>query len=135
MWGAMFGGMGGGGRDRDGNFFGALAMMILAPIAAMMLQMALSRSREFEADRSGAELLGTGEPLARALRKIDAYAKQIPMDVDPAHATAYIINPLTGRKAQLREPLPDAPADRRAHRPAAARPRSLNRPKIPGQCV
>ena len=56
---------------------------------------------EFEADHSGAELLGTGEPLARALDKIDAYAKQVPMDVDPAHATAYIINPLTGRKANF----------------------------------
>jgi heat shock protein HtpX len=99
MWGAIFGG---GGRDRDGgNVFGALAMMILAPIAATMLQLALSRSREYEADRSGAALIGTGEPLARALQKIDAYAKQIPMNVDPAHATAYIINPLTGRQVQF----------------------------------
>jgi heat shock protein HtpX len=102
MWGAMFGGLGGGGRDRnDGNVFGLLAMMILAPIAAALLQMALSRSREFEADRSGAELLGTGEPLARALEKIDAYAQQIPMNVDPAHATAYIVNPLTGKQANF----------------------------------
>jgi heat shock protein HtpX len=101
MWGAMFGGMG-GDRDRDGgNVFGALAMMILAPIAALMMQMALSRSREYEADHSGAELLGTGEPLARALEKIDAYAKQVPMKVDPAHATAYIINPLSGRKVNF----------------------------------
>src|SRR6476659_8774162 len=67
MWGALFGG---GGRDRDGgNAFGARAMMILAPIAAALLQMALSRSREYEADRSGAELIGDGEPLARALEK------------------------------------------------------------------
>jgi heat shock protein HtpX len=102
MWGAIFGGIGGGGRDRgNNNILGLLAMMILAPIAAALLQMALSRSREFEADRSGAELLGTGEPLARALEKIDAYAKQIPMNVDPAHATAYIINPLSGRKVQF----------------------------------
>jgi heat shock protein HtpX len=100
MWGAIFGG-GGGGRDRDGNVFGALAMMILAPIAAVLLQMALSRSREFEADHSGAELLGDGEPLARALEKIDAYAKQVPMNVDPALATAYIINPLSGRKVSF----------------------------------
>jgi heat shock protein HtpX len=100
MWGAMFGG-GGGGRDRDGNVFGALAMMILAPIAAAMLQMALSRSREFEADHSGAELLGNGEALASALEKIDAYSKQVPMQVDPALATAYIINPLAGRKVNF----------------------------------
>ncbi len=101
MWGAIFGG-GGGDRDRDGNIFGALAMMILAPIAALLLQMALSRSREYEADRSGAELLGgDGEPLARALEKIEAYAKQVPMEIDPAQATAYIINPLTGRKVNF----------------------------------
>ena len=101
MWGAIFGGGGGGGRDREGNVFGAVAMMILAPIAAVMLQMALSRSREYEADHSGAELLGNGEPLARALEKIEAYAKQVPMDVDPAQATAYIINPLTGRRVSF----------------------------------
>jgi len=101
MWGAIFGGGGGGGRDRDGNMFGALAMMILAPIAAVMLQMSLSRSREYEADHSGAALLGNGEPLARALEKIEAYAKQVPMEIDPAQATAYIINPLTGRKVNF----------------------------------
>jgi len=67
-------------------------------VAAMFLQMALSRSREFEADRSGALLLGTGEPLARALEKIEAGAKKIPMDVNPAQAQAYIVNPLTGRQ-------------------------------------
>jgi heat shock protein HtpX len=100
MWGAMFGG---GGRDDEGggNIFGLLAMMILAPIAAAILQMALSRSREYEADRSGARLLGDGEPLARALQKIESYAKQVPMNVDPAHATAYIINPFSGRKVQF----------------------------------
>jgi heat shock protein HtpX len=98
MWGAIFGG---GGRDRDENIFGVLAMAILAPLAAGLLQMALSRSREYEADRSGAELIGTGEPLARALVKIENYARQVPMDVDPAHATAYIINPFTGRKVSF----------------------------------
>jgi heat shock protein HtpX len=103
MWGAMFGGFGGGRDDEGGgNILGLLAMMILAPIAAALLQMALSRSREYEADRSGAELLGDGEPLARALLKIEAYAKQVPMNVDPAHATAYIINPLTARKINFK---------------------------------
>ena len=93
---------GGGGRDRDGgNIFGLIAMMILAPIAAAILQMALSRSREYEADRSGARLIGDGEPLARALQKIEGYAKQVPMNIDPAHATAYIINPFSGRKVQF----------------------------------
>jgi heat shock protein HtpX len=98
MWGAIFGG---GGDDDRGNVFGLLAMTILAPIAAMLLQAALSRSREFEADHDGAELLGNGEPLARALEKIEAYAKQVPMNVNPAQATAYIINPLTGRKVNF----------------------------------
>ena len=98
MWGAMF--SGGGDRD-NGNFFGVIAMAILAPVAAGLIQMALSRSREFEADRSGAALLGDGEPLARALEKIEAYAKQVPMNVDPAQATAYIINPLSGRKVNF----------------------------------
>jgi heat shock protein HtpX len=67
-----------------------------------MLQMALSRSREYEADRSGAELLGTGEPLAAALVKLDAYSKRIPADVPPEQAAAYIVNPLTGRQMSFR---------------------------------
>jgi heat shock protein HtpX len=99
MWGAMFGG---GGGDRDGgNVFGYLAMLILAPIAAALLQMSLSRSREYDADAGGAHLLGTGEPLARALEKIEAAAKRVPMNVSPAQASAYIVNPLTGRKVQF----------------------------------
>ena len=65
-------------------------------LAAMLLQVALTRSREYEADASGARLLHDGEPLARALQKIEAYAKQIPMNIDPAQAQAYIINPLSG---------------------------------------
>jgi heat shock protein HtpX len=98
MWGAIFG----GGNDRDGgNAFGAIAMAILAPIAAGMMQMALSRSREFQADASGAHLLHDGEPLARALEKIEAYVKQRPMDINPAQAQAYIVNPLTGRKVEF----------------------------------
>ncbi|MEA2477778.1 MAG: heat shock protein HtpX [Actinomycetota bacterium] len=99
LWGSMFGF--GGDNRRGGNIFGALALMILAPLAAGLLQMALSRSREYDADLGGAQLLGTGEPLARALEKIDAAARQVPMNVDPAHATAYIINPLTGRKVNF----------------------------------
>jgi heat shock protein HtpX len=100
MWGAMFGG---GGRDDDngGNIFGQLALMILAPIAALLIQMALSRSREFEADRTGARLIGNGEPLARALAKLEHGARAIPMDVDPVQATKYIVNPLTGRRIQF----------------------------------
>ena len=98
VWGAIFG----GGNDRDGgNAFSAIAVMILAPIAAYMMQMALSRGREFQADESGAHLLHDGEPLARALEKIEAYVKQRPMDINPAQAQAYIVNPLTGRKFEF----------------------------------
>jgi heat shock protein HtpX len=100
MWGSLFFGGGGGDRRRE-NPFGLLAMMILAPLAAMLLQMALSRSREYEADRSGARLLGDGEPLARALAKLDAGARRVPMDVNPAQATAYIVNPFSGRQVQF----------------------------------
>ncbi len=96
MWGAMF-----GGDDEGGNIVGLILMAILAPLAALLLQMALSRSREYEADRSGAHLIGTGEPLARALEKIENAAKQVPMNVNPAQATAYIINPFTGRQVSF----------------------------------
>jgi heat shock protein HtpX len=63
--------------------------------------MALSRSREFEADRTGARLIGEGESLARALEKLELGARRIPMDVNPAQAQAYIVNPLTGRQVQF----------------------------------
>ena len=78
------------------------AAIILAPLAALLLQMALSRSREYEADRSGARLIGDGEPLARALTKLEAGVKAIPMQVTPAEASLFIINPLTGRNVQFR---------------------------------
>jgi heat shock protein HtpX len=91
-WGSLF--MGGG--DREGpNVFELLALIILAPLAAFLLQAALSRSREYEADRSGARLIGDGAPLARALAKLEVAAKQIPMEVRPETAQLYIINPLT----------------------------------------
>ncbi|MFN2488822.1 MAG: zinc metalloprotease HtpX [Actinomycetota bacterium] len=99
MWGAMFGG---GRDDREGGGVTMLAMALLAPIAAFFLQMAVSRSREFEADRNGAQMAGSGEPLARALEKLHAGAKRIPMNVDPAHATMYIVNPLTGRNVAFK---------------------------------
>ena len=99
MFSAIFGG--GGDSEGGGNVIGLLAMAILAPLAAGLLQMALSRSREYQADASGAHLIGDGEPLARALQKIEAAAKRTPMDVNPAEATAYIINPLSGRKVNF----------------------------------
>jgi heat shock protein HtpX len=93
-----------GGRsddDEGANPIALIALAILAPMAAGLLQMALSRSREFEADRSGARLIGDGEALARALQKLESAAKQIPMAVTPAQAQKYIVNPLTGRKVQF----------------------------------
>src|SRR5207253_1753150 len=86
------------GGDDDNNIFALLALAILGPIAAFLLQMALTRSREYEADRSGARLIGDGEPLARALAKIEAGVRAVPMNVQPAEASMYIVNPLTGRK-------------------------------------
>jgi heat shock protein HtpX len=98
MWGAMLG----GGRDDEGaNPIALLATALLAPIAAGLLQMALSRSREFEADRTGSELIGDGEPLARALEKLEVYAARVPMEIAPAQAQAFIVNPLTGRKVSF----------------------------------
>jgi heat shock protein HtpX len=92
---------GGGGRDRDRNPIIDIALLVLAPVAAMFIQMAITRSREYEADRSGARLIGDGEPLARALGKLENAAQRVPMNVSPAEATLFIINPLTGRKAQF----------------------------------
>ena len=87
--------------DDDNNIFALLALAILGPIAAFLLQMALTRSREYEADRSGARLIGDGEPLARALAKIEAGVRAVPMNVQPAEASMYIVNPLSGRKVAL----------------------------------
>ncbi len=93
----------GGGRsdDEGSNPIALIAVSLLAPMAAGLLQMALSRSREYEADRTGARLIGDGEPLARALEKLEVGARRVPMDVNPAQAQAYIVNPLTGRRVQF----------------------------------
>ncbi|MGF1599204.1 MAG: zinc metalloprotease HtpX [Acidimicrobiales bacterium] len=97
MWGAMFGGR----DDEDSNPIAMLATALLAPVAASLIQMAISRSREFEADRVGAELTGNGEPLARALEKLEAYAARVPMNIAPAQASHFIVNPLTGRNVGM----------------------------------
>lgn len=99
QWAAIFGGM---GRSRDeedngGGMIGMLFMMIVAPIAAMIIQMAISRSREFAADRGGAEISGKPLGLAHALRRLEKGVERLPMNASPATAHLFIVNPLTGR--------------------------------------
>ena len=93
---AYFAALFGGGRDDEDrpNPIALLLISMLAPISASLIQMAISRSREFEADRSAAELLGSGQSLARALQRIEQAASRTPMQVAPAQAQAYIHNPL-----------------------------------------
>ena len=97
---AMYAGMFGGHRDdRDGgsNPIALLAMMILAPVAAMMIQAAISRSREFAADAGGARIAGSPYGLADALRKIEAAVKRVPLDANPATAHMFIVKPFSGQ--------------------------------------
>jgi heat shock protein HtpX len=91
MWANIF-----GGRDSEegGNPIAAIAMMILAPIAASVVQMAISRQREFKADAVGAEICGRPLALAGALHKLESYARQIPMNISPAAAPVAQVNPL-----------------------------------------
>jgi heat shock protein HtpX len=96
QWAMIFGGM---SRDRDedsggGSLIGGLAMMIVGPIAAMLIQMAISRSREYQADAVGAEICGRPLSLANALLKLENGNHRFPMDVNPAQAQMYIVNPL-----------------------------------------
>jgi heat shock protein HtpX len=89
-----------GGRDEDGNShpFAGLIAMIVAPLAAGLMQMAISRQREFKADAVGAEIAGRPQGLASALRRLEAASRQIPMDVAPAAAPLAIVNPLAAFK-------------------------------------
>ncbi|HXE62133.1 MAG TPA: M48 family metalloprotease [Bryobacteraceae bacterium] len=93
---AFFFGGGGGRDDRDRNGFEALIMMILGPIAAMMVQMAISRTREFSADATSAKYIGSPYPLIGALRKLDAWSHRIPMEATPTTQHLYIMKPLAG---------------------------------------
>jgi len=92
----IFGGMGGDRDDRRGGGLGALLMLILAPIAASLIQLAVSRSREYQADATGAHFTGNPYALASALQKIDAYARRLPLQATPSTAHLFIIQPFLG---------------------------------------
>ncbi len=94
-WAMFFGGMDSDNRDRGGGL-GALLMLIVAPIAATLIQLAVSRSREYQADASGAHFTGNPYALASALQKLDAYSRRRPMVATPSTAHLFIIQPLLG---------------------------------------
>ncbi len=97
-WGAMFGGYGHRDREGGGNAIGLLAMAILAPIAALLVQMWISRTREYQADATGAAIAGTPLGLAGALEKLEVGAQRIPIpNANPSSAHMFIVNPLSGK--------------------------------------
>lgn len=97
QWAMIFGGMN-GDDDDGGSGLAALPLIILGPIAALLVQMAISRSREFLADSTGAEIAGNSDGLAQALLKLEQGAKRIPMHVNPATSHMFIMNPLSGKR-------------------------------------
>ena len=94
-WAMIFGGWGGRDDDRRGGGLTALLMLILAPLAALLLQLGISRQREYQADASGAKMVGHPYGLIRALEKLGAYNKKIPMDISPSTSALCIVAPLT----------------------------------------
>ena len=96
-WGAIFGGFGGRDSDNRGGGLGLLIMAIVAPLAALLIQMAVSRSREYSADATGAKNSHKPLALANALRKLEYASKRIPLDAKPSTAHLFIVNPLTGK--------------------------------------
>jgi heat shock protein HtpX len=94
-WGIMLGGIGGGGGRNRGGGLGALLMVILAPIAALLLQLGISRQREYQADASGVQMIGHANGLISALEKLGAYNKKIPMNVPPSTSALMIVQPLS----------------------------------------
>lgn len=97
QWGAIFGGLQGDDEDGASGLVGLLVMAIVAPIAAMIVQMAISRSREYLADSTGAQLAGSSSGLSQALQKLGMASGRIPMQVAPAASHMFIMNPLSGQ--------------------------------------
>ena len=100
-WAMIFGGYGSDRDRRDGGGLTALLMLIIAPIAATLIQLAVSRSREYQADATGAHLTGNPYALARALQKIDAHARRLPLQANPSTAHLFIIQPFLGMNAGM----------------------------------
>jgi heat shock protein HtpX len=105
QWALIFGGLGGSDEEEEGgglgDLMGSLVLIIVAPIAALLIQLAISRAREFGADASGARILGDPLPLANALEKLEGAASRMPMEVNPATSHLYIVNPMIGGLAGL----------------------------------
>lgn len=97
QWALLFGGLSGSDDDEGGSGLAALPLIILGPIAALLVQMAISRSREYLADSTGADISGSSEGLAQALLKLEQGSRRIPMQVNPAASHMFIVNPLSGR--------------------------------------
>jgi len=101
-WALLFGGYGGRDREqRGGGGLTALLMLFVAPIAAGLIQMAVSRSREYQADATGAHFTGNPYALASALQKIDAYSRRLPLQASPSTAHLFIIQPFLGVNAGM----------------------------------
>ena len=126
QWGAFLG-MGRSDDDEGGggNIVGVLVMAIVAPLAAMLIQMAISRSREYQADATGARIVHNGQPLANALVKLEEYNKRIPMQVNPAQAQMFIVNPLSAAGI-IRLFSTHPPIEERVARLMALRPQDLH---------
>ncbi len=121
-WFAIFGGASRDDNEGGGGIIGLIAMSILAPFAAIIIQMAISRSREYLADATGAGFAGHPEGLARALEKLGQYSKRLPMNANPSTAHMFIVNPLSGRSMMslfsTHPPLEQRIARLRGHRTA-----------------
>lgn len=96
-WAALFGGLGGSDDDDGGGILGFLVLAFLAPLAALIIQLAISRSREYLADSTGAQIAGNPFGLASALEKLDDVSQKIPMKANPATSHLFIVNPLSGK--------------------------------------
>jgi heat shock protein HtpX len=99
QWALIFGGLGGDDEEGSGGILGGLLWLFVAPLAATMIQLGISRAREFQADARGAKILGDSLPLASALEKLEWAAKRDSLPANPATASLYIVNPFSGGKA------------------------------------